>query len=565
VRRHTAGRPPDAVSGWSTPARVVRWLTPSGWRARLTRWGLVVAVVVLVTALPRLAGNSGWGNLARVAGYHWFALAWLLAVSVTIRAVRVRQVVSAWLFGFAGAAVIVHLLAGPLTPLSTVDESGVDVWVVPPLEEAAKLLPVLLVALLGARRLAQIGMVDALIMGYAVGAGFAFHEDALWARSTSGGFEAPWGLLFPSFFQFGGLFVVGHAAWTALAALGVGLLVLHRRRPVLAVLGVVAIVVAVADHMAVNDRGARIGWVSDLLLDHRLPAFLLAGGVVLAVVLDRTSLRRVRGRDHLFGPASLDDPDDDRRSPTAALGRTLAASRYVRLRNGAHHAAHRRGVAWPPARPAATDAAVRSIARTGRAAGALGGRRAHVSTWRPDPRDAGRQRFLSPAGWTPYVVTAGQPGIDTVGSTLAPEPTQATDSSAWWRGVAVTVAAIGALAAFRLLTLPEDTGNQIQFSPVPGGGWPELQARGSGWWGWLLASLPSAPSAPPWGPMLTGGTAAGPGLGPSGPGPGDPPPLDPDDIPDFPSDRPGPPPEDGPPPDDSDDEDEDDDEDDCDE
>src|SRR6056297_154204 len=91
VRRHTAGRPPDAVSGWTTPSRVVRWLTPAGWRTRITRWGLVVAVVVLVTALPRLAGTSGWGNLARVAGYHWFALAWLLAVSVTIRAVRVRQ------------------------------------------------------------------------------------------------------------------------------------------------------------------------------------------------------------------------------------------------------------------------------------------------------------------------------------------------------------------------------------------------------------------------------------------------------------------------------------------
>ncbi|HSL59262.1 MAG TPA: PrsW family glutamic-type intramembrane protease [Acidimicrobiales bacterium] len=559
MRRHTAGRPPDAVSGWSTPARVVRWLTPSGWRARLTRWGLVVAVVVLVTALPRLGGNSGWGNLARVAGYHWFALAWLLAVSVTIRAVRVRQVVSSWLFGFAGAAVIVHLLAGPLTSLSTVDEDGVDVWVVPPLEEAVKLLPVLLVALLGARRLAQTGMVDTLILGYAVGAGFAFHEDALWARSTSSGFEAPWGLLFPSFFQPGGVFVVGHAGWTAIAALGVGLLVLHRRRPVLAVLGVVAIVVAVADHMAVNDRGARIGWVSDLLLDHRLPAYLLVGGVVLAVVLDRTSLRQVRQRDHLFGRASLDDPDDDRRSPSAAIARTLAASRYVRLRNGAHHTAHRRGVAWPPARPAATDAAVRSIARAGRAAGALGGRRAHVATWRTDPRDPTRHRFLSAAGWTPYVVADGQPSTDTTGSALAPEPARSIDSSAWWRGVLVTAAAIGALAAFRLLTLPEDTGNQIQFSPVPGGGWPDLQARGAGWWAWLL-SLPSAPSAPPWGPMLTGAGGAAPGMGPGGPGPGNPPPPDPDDMPDFPSEPPVPPPDDGPPPDPDDDDDEDDDE-----
>jgi RsiW-degrading membrane proteinase PrsW (M82 family) len=570
VRRHTAGRPPDHVTGWTAPARVVRWLTPRSWWHRLRRWGLVVAIVLLVASLPRLAAEGGWADLLRVAGYHWYALAWLLVVSVTLRAVRLQRVLAAWLFGFAGAAVLVHLLWSPLAELLSVDEDGVNVWLVPPLEELVKLLPVALVVGLGARRLAQPGMVDTLILGYAVGAGYNFHEDALWGRSTSSGFEAPWGLLFPSFFQPGGdVLIVGHAAWTALAALGLGLLVLHRRRPVLAVIGAVLVVVPILDHMAANDRGERLGWVLDLLYDHRVPAVLLVAGVASAILLDRSSLRWARRRDHLFGPVSLAEPAGDDLPPTTAMRRTLAASRYVRWRNGAHYAFQRRTGTWPAPRPDRTAAAVRALARSGRAAGALGPGRRPLGGWRPDPRRADRWRYLSVDGWTPYVVDGDRPGVDRSGSPLAPEADRGVGPG-WWRGAGLTAAAVGALVAVRLLTVPEDTGGGVQFGPpAPGSGWPEPLARPAGWWAGILASLPAAPNSPPVWPSLTGGAGAGPGMGPGGPGGdgpgGDPPPVPDDELPDF-DDPPPPPPEDGPPPDDEpgdDDEQDDEDEEDC--
>lgn len=553
VRRHTTGRPPDHVTGWTTPARIVRWLTPPRWWSRIRRWGLVVAVILLVASLPRLAEEGGWADLVRVAGYHWFTLAWLLVVSVTLRAVRLQRVVAAWLVGFAGAAVAVHLLWSPLADLFSVDEDGVDVWLIPPLEELVKLTPVVIVAWLGARRMAQPGVLDTLILGYAVGAGFAFHEDALWGRSTASGFEAPWGLLFPSFFQPGGdVLVVGHAAWTALAALGVGLLLLHRRRAVLAVVGAALVVVPILDHMAANDRGERLGWVLDVFFDHRVPAVLLLAGVVLAFLLDRSALRWARDRDHLFGPVSLAEPSGDDLPTTAALRRTLAASRYVRLRNGAHYRAHRCVDTWPGPRPDGTAAAVRAVARAGRAAGALGPGRRPLGGWRPDPRQTDRWRYLAVDGWTPYVVGGDGPGVEPSGSALAPEPGRGPGPG-WWRSAAVTAAAIGGLVAIRLLTVPEDGGGGVQFSPpAPGTGWPEPLARPAGWWPALVASLPSAPNSPPIWPSLTGGTGAGPGMGPGGPdgpdGPGDGAPPFPWDP--FPDGPPPPPPEDGPPPDD---------------
>lgn len=531
--RAVRSRPPDAVDGWTAPARLLHFFLASP-RAIVARCGMVVAVVALLLGLPGLAGHSDWGNLGRVALYHGWTLALLLLVFSRVRAIPAHRVLSFALLGASIGALAVYYLAGPLTDLF--DPQAPSVWISPPLEEAVKLGLVAVVLVAASRGLRHPGVVDFLIVGYAVGAGFSFHEDALWGRVTTSGFEGSWGIAFPSFFQPEGLFLVAHAGWTALAGAGLGLIVLHWRRPVFAVAGGVLMIVAVADHMAINDRDGSFDWVIDVLYDHKLPGWMLIAALAIAAVLDLRLLRAMELRDHLLTGETR---------PGRGRSTRAGARRFRRARNGVYFARHRDRSLWPAPPRAATRAVLTSLGRLAGALGRSGGPQA-VRGWDADPDDPARARWYGPDGWTPYV--AATTGVD-----LAPPPgrrhavgiTRADPSPGWAKMLVFFASVVVAAVIIRLLTVPEDGPGGIQFAPHSGGRQPDPV-------GPRLASLADAPNGPgPWG---WGGAGAGAGAGAGGggsgpgtnPGPGDgptgePPPLPPDFFDDFGPGSDGPP------------------------
>lgn len=527
-RRAALTGPPSRVDGWSFPSRLLHFFLSSP-RAILSRVGMVVALVFVIAALPELADDSSWGNLWRVAWYHAWVLVLLALVSTRLRALPAHRILAFVILGASAGALAVYYLSGPITDLTG---SGTPtVWVTPPLEEAVKLLLVAGVLIGARRRLSQPGVIDLAIIGYAVGAGFAFHEDALWGRVTTSGFEQPWGLLFPSIVQQDNLFVVGHAAWTLLTAVGLGLIVLHWRRPFWVVLGLVLVVVPLADHMAINSRDGSFDWVVDVLFGHKLTAVLLLVGLAAGVIVDIRTRTALSERDHLLpsgrGHRPGDDPD-----PAGGFARAFAARRYQRIRNGVHYARHRDRAVWPVRRAAASPSTLTALGRTARLAGYPVGPRADMG-WDLDPTDPSRARWFTPAGWTPYVAGTAGVGIDTApGRPHAVAVTRHDPPANWGSLLALFIGLVATAIVIRLLTVPDKGPGGIQFGPLlPGGDNPDPAGADS-----LTASLPGAPNGPP--RRMFGGAGAGGGGyggggggggGPDGPdGQDDPPPLPPD-------------------------------------
>jgi RsiW-degrading membrane proteinase PrsW (M82 family) len=265
--------------------------------------GLAVSLVALgfeFAHLRRLANPTG-ADILRNAGYGAWTIGWMMLVTYTVRTLRLRDVVRFWLLGFFAAAGIVALVGTGVTAAIEPGRLRTAI-VVPILEEAVKVVLLgafLLLAVRGRRR--EPAITDLVILGFALGAAFAVHEDGLWVRVNVDGFGSGiWGTLFPVF-RYDPFVVVGHAGWGALIGLGLGLAWhLRRHRPAW-LLAVLAPALAVFDHMSINYvlidaregilRGT--GWTMRELTGHgsRI-AWILLAGFVVGVVVDWLALRR---------------------------------------------------------------------------------------------------------------------------------------------------------------------------------------------------------------------------------------------------------------------------------
>lgn len=313
----------------------------AGWfgiaRATWRRISWALTIVLFLVGLPGLV-DGNWGNMTRHAFYHSYVLAWLLLVTHRVRTVSIRDVASLWFIGFFPVVAVVFLLTEPVEQLTGGGNLHTAFWV-PLVEEVVKILPLVAWGLLAARRGVRLGMVDLALLGYAVGAGFSFHEDGLWGRTTTGGFDVSFGALFPSFFESGSTFVVAHAGWSMVAGLGVGLLLLHRARNLLTWAGVALVALAVADHMAVNWRGGFGDLLRTLLGQGRLLAGVIILGLIAAVIHDGLALRWVAARDRLFPTIPTRELLSARSDGTDPWQRVLQVHRrlrYLRARNGVY-------------------------------------------------------------------------------------------------------------------------------------------------------------------------------------------------------------------------------------
>lgn len=394
VVEHAAARPPDDVEGYTLTSRFSAALLGSPWKIAAVA-STTLAVVLYLALLPSLL-DVGIGSLIKMTFYQAWTLGLMLALSSRVRSISVGTAARYWLAGLFTVAVLSSLLGRFVIDLNDASQ----LWVTPAFEELFKLAPIAVAVIMGRKVWRHPGLSDLMILGFALGAGYAFHEEALWERAAMSGIGFDGGLVVPSIFSASGLTVAGQAVWTSLLALAVGLVLLHRTNP-FAVSAAAAIpVIVVADHMAAN-AGDELDVARQLLLNGRLVVVLFVVGFAAAVFVDRRRLRMIARRDHLFPEhhAALfdDDADADPLQP-------ILASRYRRLRNGMHTTAGATTQQWPP-RSEAHPAPIAELAQLGRAADIAVGPGTSSSGWVPDPDNPGGHRFVGHSGFTVYAAS----------------------------------------------------------------------------------------------------------------------------------------------------------------
>lgn len=230
-----------------------------------------VALALLALSLLLLAMDAPgptWREL-------WF-LGEILVMTLATRSLSAGSALSA--LGL-GLGVVTLLLVGTghaLTAAGIDTGSGVGNWgVIPILEEAIKLLPVAVIALLGRRRSALApNPSDLLVLGCFAGAGFALAENALLVQSDAGiardmarQYGPHLGPLYLVPGAWGSAGYVGHAAATGLACGVFGLGLALRAR-----LG--------ASWWMVSGGG--FGWI---VIEHALTNFYVGSGSGVALIL----------------------------------------------------------------------------------------------------------------------------------------------------------------------------------------------------------------------------------------------------------------------------------------
>ena len=285
---------------------------------------------------------------------HLYVLAWLLVVTAFNRTLPLRTLVAFWFIGLYPALSLAVLAGLPAAALfGGKSQFLADAWA-PVVEELIKALPIALYLWLVARRNRwQTAATDGLLLGFAVGAGFAFHEDALASRVSGSGWAASiWSPLLPTVEASGSLFqgaqvTLGHAGWTALVGLALGLAFLYRRYRRAWLMPLLAFGLVILDHGLSNYIGdlgrdsapLLVNVLHTLLLRGQLAVIVLLGGGAAAIVLEQRMLRWASARDRLFPAIPLSALLRELRWPLswAGLYHLQEVAEYLRSRRAAYY------------------------------------------------------------------------------------------------------------------------------------------------------------------------------------------------------------------------------------
>lgn len=317
-------------SGWREMWQRTRQ-TGLTWLNRIAFW---FSMLVVIATLSQMA-DADWTNFRRHLGYHLFVVGWLALVTYTVRTIGTRELSRFWLMGFFPVTFVAYLLT-ELTESQFGTRNLQTGGIVPIVEEVIKFLPLILWTTVLRPRHRHGTLSDFLVLGFMVGAGFSFHEDALYSRVAASGFDDGFlGSLFPIFLTTD-QYTVTHAGWTALAAVGVGLISLHRQRPFALAGGIALVVVPIVDHAAVNWSGDGSDFMHSITRDGHLAAWLFVGAVVGTLMHDAGALRWATSRDRLFpAPTVTEDVRSLTRGggPPERVADLVARQRYRRRRN----------------------------------------------------------------------------------------------------------------------------------------------------------------------------------------------------------------------------------------
>lgn len=314
-------------------------------------WRVGAALTLVVFALQWqffLGDRFGGPDLARVWGYvvhHVYILAWMLLVTSFTRTLPLRTLAAFWFVGVFPVMAVTLLITRPLDALLGGGEL-VSAVLAPLVEEFVKALPVLaFLAYRVWRKSWQLSATDGLLLGFVVGAGFAFHEDAAYDRIWGSGFDdTTFSFLFPTISEFRGSMLPGHDSLNALVGLGLGFGFLLRRYRFAWIVPLVAWLIVVAEHITGNlediagNAPLPAEIIRGLLLGGQALIAILVIGIVVAVVLEWRVLRSIERQDPLFPAIPAREFLGALRQRTRTGLRRLQAMRiYARQRRSAYY------------------------------------------------------------------------------------------------------------------------------------------------------------------------------------------------------------------------------------
>lgn len=323
---------------------------------RPSRWQVVALVGVAICLLLILLEASfflrpGPIDVLRGLAHHLFVIALLLVITVGTRTVSVASLGLFWLVGVFPVVFLAMVLQWlPAELLGTGPESPVSTVVVPIIDSAVYLVPVAAYYAIAIRAKLQPAVSDGLLIGFAVGAGYAFFEDAVIGDillSGDGWLAArPWSLFAPTISEVGDGIALNHALWAALGGLSLGVAVMlrHRRHAwLIALIGPILTAVnhgvtnLIASSFSVGGRGGLppLAAIADLLtLSGVLPLLLIFIGAMAVVALELRILESVSPRWAMLPSVPLATLGRllARARTAAGVRRYLATGRYARLR-----------------------------------------------------------------------------------------------------------------------------------------------------------------------------------------------------------------------------------------
>ena len=343
--------------------------------------GVVVAVAVLLLDLGFFF-EPGVDDVLGGLAHHAFVLGLLLVLTSGSRTVSLSTLGIFWLIGVWSVYAVAYFLESNLASLfgANIDSQFVGVWLGPFLEETSKLLPVAIFLLLAGRSgYRHPSLSDGLLLGFMVGAGVSFHEDAdfgeILVSGNGWGAAEPWSLIFPTISPLGKYFALNHALWGALSGLTIGAAVMLRHWRWAWPIALAGPLLSFTNHLMANHytfsefgtsfllrraSGGDVPWFYDtvrtLTAGGRLPMLVLIAGAVAVVVVELLILRWVGKRDRMFPPLSIGRVFGLIAHGTSKAGaaQLLAAERYVRLRRRVYFAGWRSKLAGEA--PYVTDA-----------------------------------------------------------------------------------------------------------------------------------------------------------------------------------------------------------------
>lgn len=278
---------PDATSAPPTP--VAAATQSSSIRRSLFLVGLVVWILTLLF-------RTGLGLLSAA----WIAalfVAELLVLTLLTRTMSVRSILSLFMLG-SGMFGVAWIGGTMYAANENGHATALHYVLIPAMEEFVKFVPLIILLWLGRKqRTWTYGASDLLLAGAAIGAGFAFTEDAylLHRLGTAAGFgrgaHLQW---FPSAAVEGGRqlrYIAGHGIWTGLAGLALGVAIKFRHRKLLAwTIGASGLAWALLDHIRTNYTNHIHDSLANFLIavtgSGVFTLWLFAGGVLFVIGLD---------------------------------------------------------------------------------------------------------------------------------------------------------------------------------------------------------------------------------------------------------------------------------------
>lgn len=277
--------------------------------------------------------GGDWNLIGTHLTFDLWLPVWLGLITIGLRGVGILRVARAWLLGFFGSTALAYGLYTAATWAFELSDDLRSAVVVPAIEEATKLLPLVLLLTVWRGRLRWPTATDVTLVGFAAGAAFGFREDLIRDRVAADGFVGGWGALFPTTLtDDAGRVLLTHGGWTMVA--GLGLWWAFTYRSVSAWLGgSLAVSLSVVDHGTANVASYWPPIIEDTLRSQPVAPGVMVVAIAGALVHDTVVLAVTDRKDGITPsmPASV-----IARCAVAREGSADAALRYRRRRNAAH-------------------------------------------------------------------------------------------------------------------------------------------------------------------------------------------------------------------------------------